>query len=240
MDGASAAVTEPVGGVLGKPVFWLAGLSRWPKVWRGGGWILHDGRAHKRSRVQPARSEASEVWSRLPDGFKDVAILSFGQGNGTSIVCPSKIKIMAKTKASKKESARIEKIRDDFRKECEALYEAEIRQKLVRIGRKLPVTGKFMILDNVRAKCLPAMREKGIKFSEEILATQAGLDEVAIEYLVLRLGDRNLVDSSQTASAYRYKVLGKIALKYPALREQATLMQNKVVTDLAGTGRKDG
>lgn len=185
--------------------------------------------------------EAWADWSRQPAGFKDaVAILSFGQGNGTSIVCPSKIKIMKKTKASKKESARIEKIRDDFRKECEALYEAEIRQKVVRIGRKLPVTGKFIILEKVRAKCLPAMREKGIKFSEEILATQAGLDEVAIEYLVLRLGDRNLVDSSQTASAYRYKILGKIALKYPALREQATLMQNKVVRDWAGTGRKDG
>src|ERR1035437_6971413 len=27
---------------------------------------------------------------------------------------------------------------DSFKKECEALYEAEIRQKLVRIGRKLP------------------------------------------------------------------------------------------------------
>jgi hypothetical protein len=147
---------------------------------------------------------------------------------------------MKKTKASKTESARIEKITDDFRKKCEALYEAEKRQMLVRIGRKLPITGKFMILDKVRAKCLPAMREKGIKFSEEILATQTGLDEVAIEYLVLRLGDRNLVDSSQTALAYRYKILGKIALKYPALREQATLMQNKVVTDLAGTGRKDG
>ena len=111
---------------------------------------------------------------------------------------------------------------------------------LVRIGRKLPVTGKLIILEKVRAKCLPAMRELGMKYSEEILATQAGLDEVAIEYLVLRLGGRKPVDSSQTASAYRYKILGKIALKYPALREQATLMQNKVVKDLAGTARKDG
>jgi len=146
-------------GTWGKPVFRLAGLSRWLKVWRGGGWILRDGRAHKRSRVQPARSGASEVWSRLPAGFKDaVAILSFGQGNGTSIVCPSKIKVMKKTKASKKESARIEKITNDFRKECEDLYEAEKRKMLVRIGRKLPVTGKLMILEKVRAKCLPAMR----------------------------------------------------------------------------------
>ena len=149
-----------------------------------------------------------------------------------------KTKIMAKTKVSKKESARIEKIRDDFRKECEALYEAEKRQMLVRIGRKLPVTGKLMVLEKVRAKCLPAMRELGRKFSEEILATQAGLDEVAIEYLVLRLDGRKPVDSSQTASAYRYKTLGKIALKYPALREQAKRMQNKVVRDLAGSDRQ--
>lgn len=147
---------------------------------------------------------------------------------------------MKKTKASKKESARIEKITNDFRKECEDLYEAEKRQMLVRIGRKLPVTGKLITLKKVRAKCLSAMRERGRKFSEEILATQAGLDEVAIEYLISRLGDKNLGNSSQTASAYLYKILGKIALKYPALREQATLMQNKVVTDLAGTGRKDG
>ena len=145
---------------------------------------------------------------------------------------------MAKTKASKKKSARIEKSTDDFRKEYEALYEAEKRQMLVRIGRKLPVTGKFMILEKVRAKCLSAMRERGMKFSEEILATQAGLDEVAIKYLISRLGDKSLGNSSQTASAYLYKILGKIALKYPALREQATLMQNKVVTDLAGTDRQ--
>ena len=144
---------------------------------------------------------------------------------------------MAKTKASKKKSARIEKSTDDFRKEYEALYEAEKRQILVRIGRKLPVTGKFMILEKVRAKCLSAMRERGTKFSEEILATQAGLDEVAIEYLISRLGDKNLGNSSQTASAYHYKILGKIALKYPALREQATIMQNKIVKDWAGTAR---
>ena len=80
----------------------------------------------------------------------------------------------------------------------------------------------------------------GKKYSEEFLATQAGLDDAAIHYLIFRLGDKNLEIYGKTALAYRYKILGKIARKYPALRAQATLMQNKVVTDLAGTDRKDG
>ena len=52
-------------GCLGQASLAACGSVRWLKVWRGGGWILRDGRAHKRSRVQPARSEASEVLSRL-------------------------------------------------------------------------------------------------------------------------------------------------------------------------------
>ena len=46
-------------GFWGKPVFWPMVPVRWPKVWRGGGWLLRDGRAHKRSRVQ-----AGAKWSQ--------------------------------------------------------------------------------------------------------------------------------------------------------------------------------
>jgi hypothetical protein len=148
--------------------------------------------------------------------------------------------IMTKTKTSKKESERRKKVTDDFRKKCYAMHEEQMRQSIVKIGRKLPVPGKPIALEKVRAKCLPEMKRLGKKYSEEFLATQAGLDEVAIDYLVFRFGDKNLEIFGKAALAYRYKILGKIARKYPALRAQATLMQNRVVTDLAGTSRKDG
>lgn len=80
----------------------------------------------------------------------------------------------------------------------------------------------------------------GQKYSEEFLSTQAGLDEAAIYYLIFRLGDKNLEIYGKTALAYRYKILSKIARKYPALRAQATLMQNKIVTDLVDTDNKEG
>ena len=87
---------------------------------------------------------------------------------------------------------------------------------------------------------MPELKRLGKKYSEEFLATKAGLNEAAIDYLVFRFGDKNLEIYGKTALAYRYKILGKIARKYPVLRAQATLMQNRVVTDLAGTDRKDG
>ena len=148
--------------------------------------------------------------------------------------------IMAKLKTSKKESERIKKITDDFKKKCYGLHEDQMRQSIVKIGRKLPVPGKPIALEKVRAKCIEELNRLGKKYTEEFLATQAGLDDAAIHYLIFRLGDKNLEIYGKTALAYRYKILGKIARKYPALRAQATLMQNKVVTDLAGTDRKDG
>jgi len=151
-----------------------------------------------------------------------------------------KITIMAKTKTSKIESERIKKVTDDFKKKCYALHEEQMRQSIEKIGRKLRVPGKPIALEKVRAKCLPELMRLGKKYSKGFLATQAGLDEAAIDYLVFRLGDKNLEIYGKTALAYRYKILGKIARKYPALSAQATLMQNKVVTDLAGIVRKDG
>ena len=146
---------------------------------------------------------------------------------------------MAK-KTSKKESERIKKIENDFREKCAAMQKEEMRQSIFKIGRKLPVHGAAIALEKVRLKCLPGMRRLGKKYSEEFLETQAGLDEVAIDYLMFRLADKNLEIFGQTALAYRYKILGKIARKYPALCAQATLMQNKVITDFAEYERNDG
>ena len=147
---------------------------------------------------------------------------------------------MAKTKTSKKESERIKKVTDDFRKHIYAIHEGQMRQSIIKIGRKLPVPGSAIALEKARAMCLSELKRLGKKYSEEFLATKAGLDEAAIDYLVFRFGDKNLEIYGKTALAYRYKILGKIARKYPALRAQATLMQNRVVTDLAGTDRKNG
>jgi len=141
---------------------------------------------------------------------------------------------MVKTKKSKKESERIKKVTDDFKKKCYALHEEQMRQSIEMMGRKLPVPGKPIDLEKVRSKCLPEMNRFGKKYSEFFLATQAGLDEVAIDYLVFRLGDKNLEIYGKTALAYRYKILGKIARKYPALRAQAILMQDKGMAEFAG------
>ena len=60
MDGASAAVAEPVVRVTcGKPVFRLAGLSHWRKVWRGG-WVDFT----RRESTQAESSPASAEWSQ--------------------------------------------------------------------------------------------------------------------------------------------------------------------------------
>ena len=228
-------------GTWGKPVLRLAGLSAGRKSGARAGGFYATGEHISEVESQPARSGVSEVWLRLPAAFKDaVVFLSFGQRNGTSIACRSKITIMAKLKTSKKESERIKKVTDDFKKKCYALHEEEIRQSIIKIGRKLPVPGAAIALEKVRAKCLPELKRLGKKYSEEFLATKAGLNEAAIDYLVFRFGDKNLEIYGKTALAYRYKILGKIARKYPVLRAQATLMQNRVVTDLAGTDRKDG
>ena len=141
---------------------------------------------------------------------------------------------MAKTKTSKKESERIKKIEDDLRGKLHAMHEEQMRQSIVKIARRLPVLGKPIALEKVRAKCLLDLKPMGKKYSEEFLETQAGLDDVAIYYLVFRLADKNLEIFGQTALAYRYKILCKIARKYPVLRAQVTLMQNKVITEFAG------
>lgn len=141
---------------------------------------------------------------------------------------------MVKTKKSKKEYERIEKVTDDFKKKCYALHEEQMRQSIVKIGRKLPVPGKPIALEKVRAKCIEELNRMGKKYSEEFLATQAGLDDAAIHYLIFRFGDKNLEIYGKTALAYRYKILGKIARKYPALRAQAMLMQDKVMAEFAG------
>jgi len=145
---------------------------------------------------------------------------------------------MAKLKTSKKESERIKKITDDFKKKCYGLHEDQMRQSIVKIGRKLPVPGKPIALEKVRAKCIEDLNRMGKKYNEEFLATQAGRDDAAIHFLIFRFGDKNLEIYGKTALAYRYKILGKIARKYPTLSARATLMQNKVVTELAGTVRK--
>ena len=45
-------MAEPVAlDVLGQASLAACGSDRWPEVWRVGGWILRDGRAHGRSRV---------------------------------------------------------------------------------------------------------------------------------------------------------------------------------------------
>ena len=140
---------------------------------------------------------------------------------------------MAKTKTSKKESERIKKIEDDLRGKLQAIHEEQMRQSIEKIGRKLRVPGKPIALEKVRAKCVEDLNRMGKKYSEEFLATQAGLDDAAIHYLIFRFGDKNLEIYGKTALAYRYKILGKIARKYPALRAQAMLMQDKVMAEFA-------
>jgi len=141
---------------------------------------------------------------------------------------------MVKTKKSKKESERIKKLTDDFKKKNYAQQEEQMRQSIDKIGRKLAVPGKPIALQKVRAKCVEDLKRMGKKYSEEFLATQAGLDDAAIHYLIFRFGDKNLEIYGKTALAYRYKILGKIARKYPTLRAQAILMQDKVMAEFAG------
>ena len=116
----------------------------------------------------------------------------------------------------------------------QAIHEEQMRQSIEKIGRKLRVPGKPIALEKVRTKCVEDLNRMGKKYSEEFLATQAGLDDAAIHYLIFRFGDKNLEIYGKTALAYRYKILDKIACKYPALREQAMLMQDKVMAEFAG------
>ena len=58
-------------GDLGQASLPACGSVRWPEVWRGGGWILRDGRAHKRSRVPAGAEWSSEVLSRASINLND-------------------------------------------------------------------------------------------------------------------------------------------------------------------------
>src|ERR1035437_6860595 len=90
-----------------------------------------------------------------------------------------KMTIMTKTKTSKKESERRKKVTDDFRKKCYAMHEEQMRQSIVKIGRKLPGPRKANSFEEMEGECLPEMKPLGKKIHEEFLATQDGLDEVA-------------------------------------------------------------